>query len=190
MVDAFELLDPRNAQSFLKQFSADARRKGEECFRRGAVQDLVPEEPGIAYSAFVTVGQRYKVDLAYEPEEGWWGTCSCPLGSDCEHVVAAMRALLAEHSRAAGRRLSTRGPSASAPLAAARSKPAASDASELVRRLLAARKRPLKAEERKFLGKVRTVYERCLHARRITHWDFEDMGLRLGGYGWDALQIW
>jgi hypothetical protein len=190
MDDAFELLDPRNAQAFLKQFSAEARRKGEACFRRGAVQDLVPEEPGVAYSAVVKDGDHYEVDLEYDPAEGWSGSCSCPLESDCEHIVAAMRALLAEHSRAAVRSLSTGGPSASASLAAARSRPAASDASELVRRLLAARKRPLKVEEKKFLGKVRTVYERCCQAGRITHWDFEEMGLRLGGYGWDALQIW
>ena len=27
-------------------------------------------------------------------------------------------------------------------------------------------------------------------AVRITRWDFEEMGLRLGGYGWDAIKIW
>ena len=144
MDDAFELLDPRNAQAFLKQFSADVRRKGEACFRRGCVQDLVPEEPGMSYFAVVEDGEPHEVDLLYQPGEGWTGTCSCPQELDCEHVVAAMRALLAEHSRAAVRTLSASGPSASATLAAARSKPAASDASELVRRLVDSRKRPLK----------------------------------------------
>ena len=190
MDDAFELLDPRSAQAFLKQVSTDARRKGEACFRRGGVQDLVPEEPGVAYSARVKDGELHEVDLEYDPAEGWSGNCSCPLELDCEHVVAAMRALLAEHSRAAVRTLSASGPSAAATLAAARSTPAASDTSELVRRLIAAWKRPLKPEERKFLGKVRTVYARCRQAGHITHWDFEEMGLRLGGYGWDAVQIW
>ena len=190
MDDAFELLDPRNAQAFLKQFSTDARRKGEACFRRGGVQDLVPEEPGVAYSALVKDGELHEVDLEYDPAEGWSGSCSCPLKLDCEHIVAAMRALLAEHSTAAVRTLSASGPSAAVALAAARNKPAASDASELVRRLMAARKRPLKPEERKFLGKVRSVYARCRQAGQITHWDFEEMGLPLGGHGWDALQIW
>ena len=190
MDDAFELLDPRNAQAFLKQVSAEARRKGEACFRRGAVQNLVPEEPGSAYSAQVKDGETHEVDLEYEPAEGWSGSCTCELEFDCEHVVAAMRALLAEHSRAAVRSLSASGPSASAALAASRSKPAAADVSELVRRLMATRKRPLKPEERKFLAKVRTVYARCRQSGHITHWDFEEMGLRLGGYGWNALQIW
>ena len=190
MENAFELVDPRRAQAFLNQVSADARRKGDACFRRGGVQDLVPDEPGVAYSALVKDGELHEVDLEYDPAEGWLGSCSCPLEFDCEHAFAAMRALLAEHSRAVVRTLSTSGPSASAALAAARSKPTVSDASELVRRLLAARKRALKPEERKFLGKVRTIYERCRQVGHITHWDFEEMGLRLGGYGWDALQIW
>ena len=190
MDDAFELLDPRNAQAFLKQFSSDARRKGEACFRFGSVQDLVPKEPGVAYTAQVRDGELYQVDLEYDPAAGWSGSCACPLELGCEHVVAAMRALLAEHSSAAVRALSASGPSAAATLAAARSKPAAANASELVSRLMAALKRPLKPEERKFLGKVHTVYARCRQSGHISHWDFEEMGLRLGGYGWDGLQIW
>ncbi|MCX6926528.1 MAG: DEAD/DEAH box helicase [Verrucomicrobia bacterium] len=190
MDNAFELLDPRTAQAFLKQFSADARRKGEACFRRGAVQDLVPEKPGVAYSARVKDGELYVVDLEYDPTDGWLCGCSCPQEFDCEHILAAMRALLAEHSAAAVRTLSGSGPSASATLAAARSKPAAADSSELVSRLVASRNRQLKAEERKFLGKVHGVYARCRQVGHITHWDFEEMGLRLGGYGWDALPIW
>ena len=100
MADVFELIDPRNAQAFLKHLSPAARRKGETCFRGGCVQDLVPEEPGVAYSAHVMDGELHEVDLEYDPTEGWSGSCSCPLEFDCEHVVAAMRALLAEHSTA------------------------------------------------------------------------------------------
>lgn len=190
MDDAFELLDPRNAQAFLKQISAEARRKGEACFRRGAVQDLVPEEPGSAYSAVVKDGETHEVDLEYDPAQGWEGSCTCELGVGCEHVVAAMRALLAENSRAAVRSLSASGPSASAALAASRSTPSTADVSELVRRLMATRKRPLKPPECKFVAKVRNVYARCRQNGHITHWDFEEMGLPLGGYGWNALQVW
>ena len=88
------------------------------------------------------------------------------------------------------RSLSASGPPALAALAASRGKPVATETSELVRRLLAKRKGPLTAEERRFLAKVRTVYARCRQAGHITHWDFEEMGLQLGGYGWNALQIW
>src|SRR5205085_6258305 len=60
----------------------------------------------------------------------------------------------------------------------------------LARRLMATLKRSLNAEETKFVRKVQTVYKRCKQNRHITHWDFEEIGLRLGGYGWDALHIW
>ena len=190
MDDTFELLDPHNAQAFLKQLSSDVRRKGETCFCRGCVQDLVPEEPGVAYSARVKDGELHEVELEYDPAEGWSGSCSCPREFDCEHVAAAMRALLAEHSTAAVRSLSASGSAASVSMAAARNKPTPSDTGELVHRLTAARKRPLKKEERRFLEKVRTVYARCRQAGHITQWDFEEMGLRLGGYGWNAVHVW
>ena len=69
MDDTFELLDPHNAQAFLKQLSSDVRRKGETCFCRGCVQDLVPEEPGVAYSARVKDGE-----LHYSLEKNLWHT--------------------------------------------------------------------------------------------------------------------
>jgi hypothetical protein len=190
MDDVFELPEPRRAQTFLKQFSAEVRRDGEACFSRGDVKDLAVVVPGTEYSANVKDGEDYKVHLEYSLAEGWEGGCSCPLMCDCEHVVAAMRALLAEYSQVAVRSLSTVGPSASAAVAASRSKPSAADASELVNRLMATRNRPLRAEERKFLAKVRTVYARCRHAGHITNWDFEEMNLPLGGYGWSALRVW
>jgi hypothetical protein len=191
MVDnAFELEDPRSAQAFLTRCGVEARRKGEACFRRGGVQDLAVHEPGTTYSAVVNNGQSQKVDLEYREGEGWLGACTCPQEVGCEHVVAAMRALLAEHSRATVRSLSTSGPSALAALAASRAKPSASESSELVRRLLATRKRPLTPQERSFVAKVRAVYARCRQAGTITHWDFNEMGLHLPGYGWEALRIW
>ena len=55
---------------------------------------------------------------------------------------------------------------------------------------MAALGRPLRHEEAKFVQRIREVCWRCRQARQITHWDFEQMGLRLGGYGWDALRIW
>ena len=190
MDDAFQLLDPRNAQDLLAQFSPGARRKGEEYFRRGRVQDLQVEEAGKAYFAIVNDGRPYEVVLEYETPGGWSGACTCPLEAGCEHIVAAMRALLAENSRAAVRTLSTGGAPASAALAATRGRSAIADSSELVRRLMATRNRPLNREEARFIAKLRTVFARCRQAGRITYWDFDEMGLHFGGYGWDVLHIW
>src|SRR5712691_6803232 len=107
MNEVFELLDPRNAQAFLKSFDPATRRKGDSHFNLGHVQDLAPDEPGMAYSAHVQNGEREKVYLYYDSEDGWSGECTCPVEFECEHVYAAMRALLAEHSAAAVRNLSS-----------------------------------------------------------------------------------
>src|SRR5438445_4902015 len=97
MDDVVRLLDAYSAQRFLKRLPAAARRKGDSVFRSGCVQNLVAKDPGMAYSAQVLDGKHHKVDLHYDPEEGWEGACSCPQESDCEHVFATMSALLAEH---------------------------------------------------------------------------------------------
>ena len=153
MADAFELLDPRNAQAFLKNFAGDVQRKGDACFRRGCVQELAPEKPGTNYSARINNGEEFQVHLDYDAAKGWSGDCSCDKTTNCEHVFAAMRALLAEHSAAAVRSLSSGGAAATASLAASRSKPDVAESSELVGRLLAQRKGPLKREEKKFLAR-------------------------------------
>ncbi|MEY2428591.1 MAG: hypothetical protein QOJ40_1476, partial [Verrucomicrobiota bacterium] len=190
MNDSFELLDPRNAQAFLKTFESDARRKGEAHFRKSHVHDLTPEQPGMAYSALVNDGsQPAKVHLQYDPIEGWSGDCSCPLEFDCEHVFAAMRALLAEHSTAAVRSLSSGASPASAGWTKSTSK-AEDESGGLDRRLRAVLGRPLKAEETKFIRKVHTLFARSRQSGHITYRDFDELDLRLGGYGWAPLEIW
>src|SRR5260370_4605047 len=106
MKEAFELLDPAAAQSFLKSFGQAARRKGEALFRIGGVRELLIEQPGLTYSARVKDGAMQDVSLDYDQVDGWSGDCSCPQEFECEHVFAAMRALVAEHSAAAVRNLS------------------------------------------------------------------------------------
>src|SRR5437588_10975508 len=145
MNDAFELLDPRNAQAFLKSFESEARRKGEAHFLQGRVHELTAEEPGMAYSAVVKDGRPYEVYLQYDPIEGWSGDCSCPQEFDCEHVFAAMRALLAEHSTAAVRSLSAGASPASAGWTSSKSK-SEEESGGLDRRLMAALGRPLQSE--------------------------------------------
>ena len=89
MNDAFELLDPRSAEAFLKSFDPETRRRGNSHFQKGHVQELSPEEAGMYYNANV---QGNEVDLDYDPIEGWRGDCTCAQQTDCEHIFAAMRA--------------------------------------------------------------------------------------------------
>ena len=182
------LLDLVNAQSFLKQFSTTIRRKGEALVLRGAVEELTAEEPGTDFTAVVQDGAPIDVDVFYLAETGWEGTCGCSKGGDCEHVYAVMRSLLAEHSSAVVRGLSASVPSGT--VTAVKAASSLSDGGELARRLMLAKGTNLNREETKFLDKVHTVYKRCRQAGHITHWDFEEMGLRLGGFGWNALHIW
>src|SRR5437867_3261713 len=100
-----------------------------------------------------------------------------------------MQALLAEHSTAAVRNLSA-GVSTPASGWGKAGQKTEEDAGGLARRLMATLGRPLDAQETKFIRKLHTVFQRCQQNRRITYWDFEELGLRLGGYGWDALKIW
>jgi hypothetical protein len=186
--DVFELLDPDNAKSFLKHFSGEVRRKGESLFAKGVVEDLAAEEPGRAYLATVNDNGGYEVEVYYDGVDGWIGSCECPREPNCPHVFATMRALLAEHSAAVVRTLSSGQATAVAASSPSKAKPE-QDAG-LARRLLAAVGRPLTAEETKFIRKVQAAYKRVRQLNHISRWDFQEMGLSLGGYGWDTLQIW
>lgn len=190
MNDAFELLDPRSAQAFLKSFDPETRRRGESHLRKGHVQELTPKEPGMYYTAIVESGGAQEVGLEYDPIEGWSGSCTCTRGEDCEHIFATMRALLAEHSAASVRSLSSAGSQAAAVAVARAASKSEEDSGRLARQLMASLGRPLKSEENKFIRKVQNVFKRCHVNRHITRWDFDEMGLHLGGYGWDSLQIW
>jgi hypothetical protein len=190
MDEAFELLDPASAQTFLKSFPAAARRKGEACFRGGRVHDLVPEAPGTEYSARVRDGQEYSVSLSYDTEDGWEGECSCEEAFECEHVFAAMSALLAEHSAVTVRGLSAGTRGQLARLAPASPKEATASPDELANQLRAATGRALTREEAKFLKVLHETYIACRRTRQITYWDLTRLGLPLMDYSWNGLQIW
>jgi len=186
MENGFELLDPSNARAFLKRFSAEDKRSGNFCYQRGCVGDFHVDEPGVAYrTAVVEADENFDVRLSYDAVEGWQGDCSCELDR-CQHQYAAMRALLAEHGTAVVRNLSSSKP------AAVQSAAASSREVEpgLARRLTSALGRMPNALESKFIKRVENAYTRSRQTGNITNWDFEEMGLRLGGYGWDAVKIW
>ncbi len=188
MSDAFELQEPQDAKAFLEAFDRATRRKGEDYFHGGRVTNLACREPGTSYTASVQGSALYESRLFYETDEGWMGSCTCPMEFDCKHIYATMKALLAEHSVAAVRGLSagTRGTTKAGPARKQETRPDASFADKVK----AAWGHPLEPDEAKFLRKLSEAYARCRNTRRITRWDFTDLGLNLGGYGWDALQIW
>ena len=65
--DAFELLDPRSAEAFLKSFDSETRRRGNSHFQKGHVYDLEPVQGGASYTATVQSGEEsHEVDLEYD----------------------------------------------------------------------------------------------------------------------------
>src|SRR6266851_2369532 len=138
MDDDFALPDTDAAQLFLRSFSGAARRKGLVLFQKGRVKDIEVETPGAHYSAAVHNGQVADVSVFYDPEEGWEGECSCDQEFDCEHVFAAMSALLAEHRTAVVRSLSSSLPGAAAAMAASRPRQEAESGGDLARLLTVA----------------------------------------------------
>ena len=186
--DAFELLDPGNAQSYLKKFSPEARRQGQKAFAAGGVHSLAPDTPGKFFSGEVHAdGEVFNVHLYYDPVEGWMGDCTCAQRTKCAHNFAAMRALLAEHSSAVVRNLSASRATGGAGMAL---KGKSGEEPGLARRLLSHLGRPLNPEESKYIRKVRATYERVRQLAHISRWDFQEMGFRMPGYGWDTLDIW
>ena len=193
MSEAFELRDPAGAQALLESVIGELRHKGEALFRGGRVGELVTEEPGLAYSTRVAVdGAAWRVSLRYGAGEGWRGSCSCARRFKCEHVYAAVCALLAEY-----RTVVVRGLSASLrpamPLAASPARlPAPEDAGPMLDRLRAALGRPVTMRELNFVQQVKAAYVRCRQRQRITLWDFGEMGLPLGpgAFAGTPIEIW
>lgn len=188
MSDKFELVEPEAARRFLTTLNPAARRKGDAYFREGRVVALRCLESGERYEADVRGSGIYTVTLGWDGSKGWWAECSCPREMDCKHIYAAMKALLAENSSAVVQRLS----------AGAAPKPAPPEPNPLApvpvglfrEKVAAALGRPLQRDEVKFLHKLEEVFLSCAGGRQINQWDFDQLGLSLGGYSWEPLRIW
>ena len=192
MSEPFELIDPDDAQQYLNSFDATTRRKGEAYFSEGRVRDLRCEEPGCDFRATVQGTQLYEVHLLFNDLDGWLGDCTCPMELDCKHVYAVMRAVFAEQNLAVVRDLSA-GKKKKATVFPTFTPPKKIEAPPvgiLAEKVVVSLARPLRGEEARFLRKLSEVYARCFKTRNITHWDFGDLGLSLGGYGWEPLKIW
>lgn len=174
------------ANAFLRAMNPNAQARGEKYFRQGRVAGIEMEEAN-CFIANVEGSESYFVSLEFDPRGGWFGDCSCPIGADCKHVYAAMKALLAENSAAKVQQLSVIPPlSVPTKRKTIRTTPNLTIAQELQQLKGSA----LGANEKRFLARLHLTYGRCVQARKITRWDFEELGLPLGGYGWDALHIW
>jgi len=189
--DEFKMEDPDDAEAFLASFSGPTQRKGESYLRAGRVTELLCLEPGRAFSAKVQGSDRYQVDFCFDDTEGWTASCSCPLGEDCKHIYAALKALLAENSVAQVRGLSAASaPASPRPAAAPLSRREPVPDGALAAKVAAALGRGLRKDEAQFLRKVTELYRRRLGSSTIPRSDLLELGYSAPGYPWDQLRIW
>ncbi len=84
--DRIEVIDGYLNSLFLK-----TRKRGRDYFRNGNVRKLEQLEPDI-YRAVVRGGEDYELTLEFAGDD-LFAECSCPMGEDCKHIVAAVLAL-------------------------------------------------------------------------------------------------
>ena len=170
-------------RAFMHAMHPNARMRGEAYFNQGRVIDLRAEEEG--KFCFATVAgsepEPYRVEIEFDDEEVLT-SCTCPLGDNCKHIYATLKAMLVEHTCGSVQALSSK----QNPTPAQRGAPAPSFEEEVA----AACGRRLKAAENDFLATLRAIYGRSEKTRHITPWDFQALGFRLDGEGWSTLRIW
>jgi hypothetical protein len=178
------LLPPvERVRAFMHAMHPNARTRGEAYFNQGRVADLHAAEQG--KFCFATVAgsepEPYRVEIEFDDDEVLT-SCTCPLGDNCKHIYATLKAMLVEHTRGRVQALSSK-------QTAATGNRGATEAS-FEEEVAAALKRPLKAAERDFLASLHAIYTRSEKTRHITPWDFQSLGFRLDGEGWSTLRIW
>ncbi|MDB6023995.1 MAG: Non-specific serine/threonine protein kinase [Verrucomicrobiales bacterium] len=175
-----------DANDFLQSLDPNIRARGEAYFREGRVSDLARTDRVIRALVRGSEPDPYHVILTFNSRSEWVSACSCPMGGNCKHVYATMKALLAEHSVASVQNLSSKTTASTPTPKATRKKPVVPFPEQVANAL----DRPLKHDEQSFLQRLQQTYVNCQHFGRITPQDFEQMGLRLGGHRWEALKIW
>ena len=173
------LLDPRS------------RTRGEKYFNSGRVRNLRagPEEG--EYLAEVQGTELYTVRLLLDDDGLAEESCTCPLETNCKHVYATLKALLVAHTQGSVQALSARQtPVVMEAKSKAKNKTEAEAARPFPEQVQEALGRPLVPKEKAFLTRLTQLHLQCRQSGKITHWDFQQLGLPLGGYGWDALKIW
>ena len=177
----------KGIQRFLSLVDAPTRARGREYFINGHVQSVTCEDPDHLYSAAVQGGDAYKVRLEFA--DGDWGShCTCPVGIDCKHGVAALMEL--RH-----RAMMEDGPSSGAVFPKAKSaRPVKSvpqpPVSPLSQRLAAQLGRELLTTETTFIRSIQGLYAQA-KTRPLTENDlaYQFPG-QIWGFNWTPLELW
>src|SRR5215203_4708722 len=96
-------------RAFMHAMHPNARTRGEAYFNQGRVTDLHAQEEGKFCFANVAGSEPepYRVQIEFDDDEVFT-SCTCPLGEDCKHIDATLKALLVEHTRGSVQALSSK----------------------------------------------------------------------------------
>ena len=180
--------DSEDAQEYLRTFYSSTKKAGEKCYAEGRIVTLTQKRPGVAYAASIFERpSEYDVTLDYDEASGWEGHCSCGSQNGCQHIYAAMKALLAESSVLAVREIST------GALAASHTPPTSPSKAEkikltvnLAEKASTALNRPLTRAEIAFCKKISSLFLFYQQHGRITYWELGELGLNIQGFYWGA----
>ena len=174
-------------QPFLESVPPETKRRGREYFASGRVTDLDCIQPNRQYTAIVEGGEFYAVDLRFQ-KVGWSGNCSCPMGVDCKHVVAALLAL----REAANLEPEAKAPRGKGPARKSREvlQPAAT---ELYTRVVNQLGRKLRRDEAEYIRRVQAHYGTARMQGLTEYMLYEMAGpasLYRPGNSWQKLELW
>jgi len=173
-------------ERFLSLIPVKTRECGHDYFGNGCVLSLLCIKPESLYAAVVRGGEEYQVELEFA-ENVWSSNCSCPMGYDCKHAVAAMLEL---------KRLATQ----SEPVPGAGVLPRQAQSSQnpgqqvprspLLVRVLQKLSRGLQAPEMDYIRKVQMLFIQG-EFRPLTWKDLLSLNRRsVLGRHWEPLELW
>ena len=183
----------RAAERFLKLVPVQTRERGRYYHATGHVVTLACVTPDESYTAVVRGTQDYTVRLTYS-ERTWASDCSCPMGYDCKHAVAAMlelQALWAKDSPATSAAAAAAAKKAAKPKRASAAKTWVPQppASPLYKRLVEQLGRSLDYAEAGFIRKVQTLYINA-SSGQLTESDLNQLFPKHFSYNWTRLELW
>lgn len=168
-------------EDFLGSFPEQILRRGRAYFDDGAVLQLYSVSNN-SHRALVRGSHDYDVNLDYDPRTATWDCdCTCPVGPDCKHAVAAMLAL---REKLSGKRVG-RGSNRKGAAGIFHPRPADSPLYSALRKAL---KRPLTPGEANYVVQVQGLWA------SLTTQPLYEHHLRLFSRGldvsWGELHLW
>jgi len=181
--DAYPMIGPDAAVAALKAFGEPVRLRGEALHAAGAVRSIQCDKPGAKYRAEVVDGRTLVVTMHYVRGK-WAGVGDLPGAVREEHIYAAFKQLLAEHSSAAAQDLSSRGGKVTKAAAAA------DDAAALVRVIEAGLGQKLAPKETLAVESLQKLFRGVQLGGNLVVSDLQRLGFKPVGDGWAGLDLW